>query len=302
MAKCDVCGRSETMPYHCRYCGGTHCSSHRLPENHNCTGLENWNDPGGIFDSGFDSSIQTTSSQTNSLGSIVNKLNFTAGVGGPLGYFRGNLSYLFLAIIWVTFFLQWSVILLFPNTVFEDLFVLSTSNPLYVWTWVTSIFAHGSFSHVVINSIVLYFFGPLVERRVTPKAFVALFMLSGIAAGLSQIAAAIILGESSGVVGASGAIMAIMGVLTVLNPNLRVYLFFILPMPLWLLTIGFAIYSVFIAFGAGIGAGQVAHLAHLVGLVIGLVYGEKLRREGQRLPGELRLGPGGPGGQGRRRF
>lgn len=234
---------------------------------------------------------------------MLDRLEFSTGPGGPLGYFRGNLTYVFLAIIWITFFVQSIVLQLFP-VMFGRIFVLSTGNPLYVWTWVTSIFAHGSFGHILINSIVLYFFGPLVERRMSPKKFVALFVLSGMAAGLSQIGAAIVLGETSAVVGASGAIMALMGILTVLNPNLRVYLFFIIPMPLWLLTIGFALYSVFIAIGAGIGAGQVAHLAHLVGLVIGLMYGEKLRREGQRLPGELRLGPGGPGrqGPGRRRF
>lgn len=301
MAKCDVCGRAENMPYQCRYCGGTHCSSHRLPENHSCPGLENWNDPGGIFDSGFDASVQSTS--TSGSRPILDQLDLSTGTGGPLGYFRGNLTYLFLAIIWVTFFVQTIVYQISPMT-FERVFVLSTENPFDVWTWITSIFTHGSFSHIVINSIVLYFFGPLVERRMSPRKFIALFVVSGMAAGLAQIVAAGILGETSAVVGASGSIMALMGILTVLNPNLRVYLFFIIPMPLWLLTIGFAIYSVFIAIGAGIGAGQIAHLAHLVGLVIGLVYGDKLRREGQRLPEELRLGPSGPErqGPGRRRF
>ncbi len=301
MAKCDVCGRAENMPYQCRYCGGTHCSSHRLPENHDCSGLENWDDPGGIFDSGFDASVQSASTSRSQ--AALDRLDSSTGIGGLLGYFRGNLTYLFLAIIWVTFFIQ-TIVFQFSPAMFERVFVLSTEHPFDVWTWITSIFTHGSFGHIVINSIVLYFFGPLVERRMSSKKFVALFIISGIAAGLSQIIAAILLGESSAVVGASGAIMALMGILTVLNPNLRVYLFFIIPMPLWLLTIGFAIYSVFIAIGSGIGAGQVAHLAHLVGLVIGLVYGDKLRREGQRLPEELRLGPGGPGrqGPGRGRF
>ncbi len=94
--------------------------------------------------------------------------------------------------------------------------------------------------------------------------------------------------------------MAIMGVLTVLNPQLKVYLYFILPVPLWLLTVGFAGYSVFIVLGGGIGTGGVAHLAHLVGLVVGLGYGEKLKREGASAPTELQFGGGRMGG--RRRF
>jgi len=33
---CQICGKVEPLPYRCRYCGGTFCSEHRLPENHNC--------------------------------------------------------------------------------------------------------------------------------------------------------------------------------------------------------------------------------------------------------------------------
>ena len=32
MSTCDLCGAEEHMPYTCRYCGGTFCSAHRLPE------------------------------------------------------------------------------------------------------------------------------------------------------------------------------------------------------------------------------------------------------------------------------
>lgn len=301
MHKCDTCDNAvQGLPYQCRYCGGTFCSSHRLPENHKCPGLDNWGDPGGVFDSGFDDAVvSSTRKDRTAVSGWVRNLT---GTGGPLAYFRGNLSYLFLVLIWITFVIQIITLQISPR-LHTSLFVLTTDNPLYVWTWILSVFSHGGLGHIVINSIVLYFFGPLVERRVSPLAFLSLFLVAGVAAGLSQIGTAIILGEQSGVVGASGAIMAVMGVLTVLNPNLRVYLFFILPMPLWLLTIGFAAYSVFIAVGAGIGAGQVAHLAHLAGLAIGLVYGDRLRRQGQRLPERLQLGPGGPGGGmgGRRR-
>jgi Zn-dependent protease len=36
--KCDYCGREETLPFVCNYCGGTYCVEHRLPEAHNCIG------------------------------------------------------------------------------------------------------------------------------------------------------------------------------------------------------------------------------------------------------------------------
>ena len=40
MVKCDFCGAEiEGLPYKCKYCGGTFCVWHHLPEEHNCPGL-----------------------------------------------------------------------------------------------------------------------------------------------------------------------------------------------------------------------------------------------------------------------
>ncbi|MFP4531013.1 MAG: rhomboid family intramembrane serine protease, partial [Halodesulfurarchaeum sp.] len=153
----------------------------------------------------------------------------------------------------------------------------------------------------LFNSIVLYFFGPLVERKVGSKNFALLFVGSGVVAGLAQVLVAAAMGGAAPVLGASGAIMALMGVLTVLNPNLRIYIYFILPMPLWVATALFAAYSVFMSSLGGIGAGGVAQLAHLAGLGIGLLYGLYLKQRGTRAPEQLQIGGGGPPGGGRRR-
>ncbi|SFL02732.1 hypothetical protein SAMN04487950_2033 [Halogranum rubrum] len=308
MAECDECGRYENLPYQCRRCGQTFCSEHRLPENHSCPGLSEWNDPSGVFDSGFDDSANERGGRAKS---VVNKATST---GGFFGYFRGNMTYLFLGLMWLTFLFQF---LVFPlvgfgsrTELWNALFVLRSTHPEYVWTWVTSIFAHGGFQHIAFNSIALYFFGPVVEQRLGGKKYAALFLGAGIVAGLAQIGSSFALGDPvTGVVGASGAIMAIMGVLTVLNPGLKVYLYFVIPMPLWVLTFGFAILSVvagFGSFGGGVLGGNVAHIAHLAGLVVGLVYGSQIKGS-QRAPQSLRFGgggggPGGPGGPGRGRF
>ncbi len=295
MAPCDRCGATTNMPYRCRYCGGTFCGEHRLPENHGCPGLEDWGDPSGVFDAGFDDNIVETPVNKREP-SRLERLGIDTGPGGPLGYFRGNMSFVFLAVMWVVFLLQQIVIATLGVEAHDTVFVLRTEEILHVWTWFTSVFSHnpGGLLHIVFNSIVLYFFGPIVERKVGSKAFAVLFIGAGVVAGLSQVGIGLIT-EPGGVLGASGAILAVMGVLTVLNPNLRVLLFFIVPMPLWLLTLGFAGVSVFVMLGAGPGAGNIAHLAHLIGLVIGLLYGEKLRREGVSAPRELHLGGGGPG-------
>ena len=305
MVRCDYCGQEEGMPYQCRHCGGTFCSAHRLPENHDCPGLDQWDDPGGVFDSGFDASVsgsETTGRSATGSRSLRSRLGLSTGPGGIGGYFRRNMTYVFLAIIWLVFPLEFVAFWLGGTELFRTVFTLSSDNLLYVWTWVTSIFAHSpnGFMHILFNSIVLYFFGPIVERKVGSKNFAILFVGSGIVAGLAQVLATVAVGGTTSVLGASGAIMALMGVLTVLNPNLRIYIYFILPMPLWVATALFAGYSVLVSTAGGIGAGGVAQLAHLAGLGIGLVYGSYLKQRGKRAPQQLQIG-GGRGGRRRRR-
>jgi hypothetical protein len=220
------------------------------------------------------------------------------------------MSYLFLGLMWITFALQ----LLFQVVdvsagLYRSVFVLTPGNIEFVWTWVTSMFAHGGFTHIAFNSIALYFFGPVVERYLDTKRFTALFFGAGILAGLAQVMATLLTTGpfGPGVVGASGAILGVMGVLTVLNPNLKVYLYFVIPMPLWVLTFGFAAFSLVAGFGdfggAGALGGNVAHFAHLVGLLVGLAYGGRVKgRVG--VPQSLQFGGGGggTGGPGRGRF
>ena len=274
MAICQVCGQNEALPFSCRNCGGVFCSLHRLPENHNCDGLKNWNDPQILSPSNH-----SFPSDSQGISKILNQIS-NRFLTFSLPFFRGNLTYLFLALMWITLVLQWFVIIIFGMGVHNLIFTVSTYHPEYVWTWIFSIFAHSPFSygHIIVNSIALYFFGPSVERYLGTKKFFYLFIFSGILAALSQIGANLLTTTPGFVLGASGAIMAIMGFLTVLNPNLRVYLYFFLPLPLWILTIGFAIISVFLISVGGFGAGGVAQLAHIVGLLIGIVYGERFKR------------------------
>jgi len=293
MATCDRCGEQVGMPYRCRFCGGTFCDEHRLPENHECPGLEEWNDPSGVFG-------QAEAADESRFGGVTDRVSAT---GGPLSYLRGNVTYVFLALMVLTFVSQYVVPVgsLFGVSA-QNVYTLNTNNLTWVYPWFVSIFAHNGFTHIFFNGLVLYFFGPAVERRVGSWKFAALFLVAGAVAGLAQVLTALAMGEPAAVLGASGAIMAVMGVLTVLNPSLRVYLYFIIPVPLWLFTFGFAAYSVFVAATQGIAGGQVAQIAHLAGLAIGLVYGSYLKSQGGRAPSELALGGNRRGGGGRGPF
>ncbi|MCU4925613.1 rhomboid family intramembrane serine protease [Halobacteria archaeon AArc-dxtr1] len=318
MATCDVCGAPESMPYNCRHCGGTHCAEHRLPENHDCSGLHNWNDPQGVFDSGFDERVNP-GSEASTREKVASKIPLDTGPGGPLAYFRGNMTYTVLALMWLAMLGQFIAYTVGGRGLHDTLFVLSSQNPEYVWTWITSIFAHspffmpiqdggGSILHIVFNSIVIFFFGPLVERYIGSRDFVILFLVSGALAGLGQLATVQLFGDPaipSSVLGASGAALAILGVVTILNPDLRVYLFFVLAMPIWVIAAGTAAISALAIILGSPGGGGIAHGAHLVGLLVGLAYGKYLERTRNiRTPNQLRMGGGGPGGPGggRRRF
>jgi predicted nucleic acid binding AN1-type Zn finger protein len=47
---CRVCDESLPRPHECNYCGHTHCMEHRLPENHECPGLDDVSESQKWFD------------------------------------------------------------------------------------------------------------------------------------------------------------------------------------------------------------------------------------------------------------
>lgn len=146
------------------------------------------------------------------------------------------------------------------------------------FTLFTSMFLHGSWMHLIGNMWFLWLFGNNIEDSMTRPRFLAFYMLSGIAAAVTQVAA----NPMSGVpmVGASGAISGVMGAYLVLFPRVRVYTiiplgFFIqsFALPAWMMLI----YWAFLQFFGGVtsvvaerGGGGVAFWAHIGGFIAGV--------------------------------
>ncbi len=242
--KCDVCGAYELLPFKCKYCGGTFCAAHRLPENHQCPGLRMLK--------------QRPYGEAKAGGKRRTLVKMPAFKLPYSGYY----AYIIIGITIVIFILQW---LLGPW--FTDLFALSMgtlfSRP---WGLVTSMFLHGGLTHLFFNMLALFFFGPLLERRIGTKSFLAVYFGSGILAGLVQVTVF----PASAVLGASGAIFGVLGALTVLMPDLVIFLYFV-PLKMVYATILFAILDLFpMLTGTPDG---IAHAAHLTGLAIGLAAG-----------------------------
>ncbi len=141
------------------------------------------------------------------------------------------------------------------------------------WTIVTSLFIHGGLWHIIANMLTLYFFGTYLLRLVGRNRFFAVYFGGGI---LGSILFLLLAPPFSIAVGASGAIFALGGALTIMRPKLRVLVFPIpVPLHLWVAVIGgFLI----ISFLPGI-----AWQAHLGGLVLGLIVGYFFRRRERSL-------------------
>jgi len=264
MAKCDICGKEEFLPYKCRYCNGTFCSDHRLPEKHDCEGL--YDIPVKIV---RDDEIakfrrQRPKKIDTPIYELDPNLRRRKNVFQAYGY-----NNVILALITVLFAIE---------LIFRPIVEYLWLDPLLIlqrpWQIVTSIFLHGSFEHYLVNAIVLFFFGSELERRVGGNNYLKIFLLSGIFGNLMYIGFSELTASHVPALGASGAIYGIMGALAIIAPEIRVLLFFVIPINIRVAVLLFALYNLFLTpFSVFTG---VAYVAHLGGLAVGLYFGKRL--------------------------
>ena len=163
--------------------------------------------------------------------------------------------------------------------------------PMGGLTWeavVTSVFLHGGWMHILGNMWFLWIFGNNVEDAVGHVRFLAFYLVAGGLAAGAQIASSP--GSVAPMVGASGAVSAVMGAYFVLYPRARVdTLFFlfvfvrVVPLPAWVMLGYWMLLQLFASTLAPPGAGGgVAYMAHVGGFVAGLVLVFPLRRERRR--------------------
>lgn len=90
-------------------------------------------------------------------------------------------------------------------------FVLSLPLEIRPWTLLLATYAHAGPAHLAANALGLLLVGPLVERGTSTARFHAFFAGSGALAGVSQVVVSDLLGPSVAVLGASGAVFALLG-------------------------------------------------------------------------------------------
>jgi len=145
-----------------------------------------------------------------------------------------------------------------------------------IWQLASYMFLHGGLFHILFNMLALWMFGAELERIWGTREFLKFYFITGVGAGALTVAFSLLpFGFAEQlqyviVIGASGAIYALLLAYALYFPDRPIYMYFVFPIPakIFVLIMGaIAFYSSMAESGGGI-----ANATHLGGLVIGYLY------------------------------
>lgn len=158
---------------------------------------------------------------------------------------------------------------IFPHSVlYLSMSVMGMKMHFY-WQPLTYMFVHSGWSHFIFNMLALFCFGHEVERAIGSKEFLLFYLFCGILDGLISVALYSVLGYNILLMGASGAIYALLLAFAVIFPRSIISIWGIFPVPAPVLV---AVYAVIEIFSQIFGGGNVAHLTHLAGFALAWLY------------------------------
>lgn len=162
------------------------------------------------------------------------------------------------------------------------------ASDFHVYQFITYQFLHGGFTHLFFNMFALWMFGNTLENIWGSKRFLLFYIVCGLGAALCQEVVQFIDFEirtdwrglavlndgmrevlnTWNTVGASGAVYGLLLAFGMLFPNSRIYLYFLFPIKAKWFIIGYAVIELLSGF---FSSGNVAHFAHLGGMLFGLI-------------------------------
>jgi rhomboid family protein len=162
-------------------------------------------------------------------------------------------------------------------------------------SWITSMFLHGSWDHILGNMLFLAIFGKNVEDAFGSLRYLAFYFAGGFVATMTQTAATLLFGSALDArtpnLGASGAIAAVLGAYFVLYPDSRILtlvVFFPVRIPAYVFLGFWFLYQLveanFGIFSASANGGGVAFFAHVGGFLFGLILTYVLLNAGRVVP------------------
>jgi membrane associated rhomboid family serine protease len=145
---------------------------------------------------------------------------------------------------------------------------------LQLWRWFTYQFLHGDLFHILFNMLMLYYFGPWIERALGARRFLAFYLLCGcsgavIFTGLTFVPGLLGVDETSHLIGASGSIFGILVACALLFPRQELMFWGAIRMTMRtmaLVFLGLAALGVIV--GSRNAGGEAAHLG---GALLGFV-------------------------------
>ena len=173
----------------------------------------------------------------------------------------------------VVFIIQW-----LAGEQFDKLFAARGQTwveAIQLWRLITFQFLHASFLHLLFNMIGLYFFGTMIERAWGSRTFLRFYLTCGAIGGAMFVASNLMhIIELSpfniGLVGASGGVLGVMMACAILFPHIKVYIYFLLPIPIRVLVIIITVGYLLNVWRGGPNAG--GDICHLGGMATAAVW------------------------------
>jgi len=170
-----------------------------------------------------------------------------------------------------------NVLVFFLTTLSARLKVYLAMSPIaiveygYYWQFFTYMFAHSNMTHILFNMLGLFIFGQHLEERLGSYEFLLYYILTGFLVGVVSLFFYWFTGSMQiFLLGASGAVYAVMLGFATFFPRARIYIWGILPVRAPLLVMGYTVlevYSQLTSYGS-----NVAHFSHLAGFGFAYLY------------------------------
>ena len=195
-------------------------------------------------------------------------MNFTSYIRKPLPYSMQYFTYGIIGLNVVIFLVTLFVPALIQQMALIPRMVVEQGR---WWQLLTYMFAHASFSHILFNMLALFFFGIAVERVLGSREFLLFYLVCGLGAGVLSLLWYILSGSANVyLVGASGAVYAVMLAFAVFFPRAQIYVLGIIPVRAPILVLIFTAIALFSQLS---GRGEnIAHFTHLAGFVFSFLY------------------------------
>ena len=181
-----------------------------------------------------------------------------------------------------------------------------SASSFHWWQPITYMFLHANFSHIFFNMFAVWMFAPMIEEQWGPRRFAVYYLVCGLgAACIQELVWMLMLSNMSSVyssaaiaqyaymlntIGASGAVFGILFAFGWLYPDVPLYILFVpIPIRARVFVIIYALIELFAGLGtvAGFTADNVAHFAHLGGMLFGWLLILYWKKTNWQEPGEL---------------